>query len=55
VTLGLVKNPKDKTSYAEVFKKASAARGFKGEAGKSHRVFIVSADLMNQCGKEPWL
>ena len=55
VTLGLVKNPKDKASYMEVFKKSAAARGFKGEANSSHRAFTCSADLMHQCGKEPWI
>ena len=55
VTLGLTKNPKNPTGYAEVFKKAATARAFKGEANSAHRAFVVSADLMHQCGTEPWL
>jgi len=55
VTLGLVKDAKDKNSYIEVFRKATATRGFKGEANEHHRAFVVSADLLFQCGKEPWL
>ena len=55
VTLGLVKNPTQAKAYAEVFKKASASRGFKGESNSSHRAFVASADLMHQSGKEPWL
>ena len=55
VTLGLVKEAKNKNSYMEVFKKAAAARSFKGEANESHRAFIMSAELLTQSGKEPWL
>ena len=40
VTLGLVKNATGAKAYAEVFKKASAARGFKGESNASHRAFV---------------
>jgi hypothetical protein len=37
VTLGLVKDAKDKNSYTEVFRKATATRGFKGESNENHR------------------
>ena len=55
ITLGLVKDAKCKDSYAEVFKKAQPARAFKGEPNASQRLFVMSADLMMQSGKEPWV
>ena len=55
VSLTLVKDPSKKDSYFECFKKCSAVRGFKGEVNVAQRAFVVSADLMNQQGKEPWL
>ena len=54
VTLGLHKNPKTAEGFTEVFRK-SAARSFKGEVNVSHRAFVLSADLMHQSGREPWL
>ena len=54
VTLGLVKNNKSEDGFREVFRK-SAARSFKGEVNVSHRAFVLSADLMDQSGREPWL
>jgi len=55
VTLGLLKDPKKKESYKAVFNKSAQARAFKGEPNESHRAFVLSADLLHQCGKEPWL
>ncbi len=55
VTLGLVKDAKNKNSYAEVFRRATASRSFRGEANEQHRAFVLSADLLAQSGTEPWL
>lgn len=35
--------------------KATSARGFQGNVNESHRLFVVSFDLLHQGGREPWL
>ena len=54
VTLGLVKDAKKSASYSELFKKAGAVRNFRGVLNESHRIFVMSCDLLYQGGMEPW-
>ena len=55
VQLGVVKNPRSAASYAECLKKFPQFASFKGVPGQKHRVFSLSADLMSERGKQPWL
>ena len=55
VTLALVKNTRLRASYLEAFNKCSGVAAFRGKVGESHRVFVLSCDLLNQKGKQPWL
>ena len=54
VTLVQVKSPRQRASYLEALNKFSAFSSFRGEVAKSHRVFVISCDLLNQKGKQPW-
>ena len=55
VSLVQVQNPKAKTSYMDALTKCSSVTGFRGKAGESHRVFVLSCDLLTQKGKVPWM
>ena len=56
VTLLKVVNPRLRSAYLDALNKASAfGSGFKGKPGEQHRVFVMSCDLMNQKGKQPWM
>ncbi len=55
VTLALVRNPKSHASYQESVSGVPAFAEFKGKVGEAHRVFMLSAELLNQKGKQPWL
>ena len=55
VSLVQVKSTKSKTSYYDALSKCSSVSGFQGKAGESHRVFVLSCDLLNQKGKQPWM
>jgi hypothetical protein len=54
VSLIQVKFPKQRASYLEALNKCSGVAGFRGKVGESHRVFVISCDLLNQKGKTPW-
>ena len=56
VTLLNLRNPRAKASYVAAGNKFPAFKNFEGQAGKEHRVFVVSADLQSQDkSKAPWL
>ena len=55
ITLGTIKDHKKMQNYVEAFRKSGAAKAFKGVIKESHRLFTMSADLMNQTEKQPWL
>ena len=54
VTLHLVKKPNLSQSYDDAVKRHTAFSNFTGKAGEKHRVFVTSADLLNQSGQAPW-
>ena len=55
ITLLTVKDSKKAGSYTEAFRKCGACQAFKGVIRESHRLFVMSSDLVNQQGDEPWL
>ena len=55
-TLLHIKNPKAKASYVAALTKLPAFSRYESQPGKSHRIFVVSADLQSQGkSKTPWL
>ena len=55
VTLLTIKDAKKAASYTEAFRKSGPCKGFKPVIKESHRLFVMSCDLMNQNMEEPWL
>jgi hypothetical protein len=53
-TLFRVESPHVENSYHETFKKAGATRTFKGAVNDSHRLFVLSCDLLRETGSAPW-
>ena len=55
IRLRLVKgNAKTVAAYAESFRNAGETQDWKPKAKNEHRVFVMSADLMNDAGDAPW-
>ena len=55
VSLVQVKGAVTKASIQQALQSCKSVREFRGKPGAAHKAVVLSCDLLNQKGKEPWL